>query len=277
MQLELIIFDIRHRLYTCMRKWVILFKIIFRSVLFVSSYGSFAQNTSGDSSAELSPLHDALKVYHASLFPEPGLYNGSQYPYDVYYPFTINEGHPFFLTEHFSVGSVVYNSILYENIPLLYDIIKDKLLINDPTGRYMIILTGERVATFTIANQTFVRLKQDAVNNSGLNTGFYAVLYNGNTSLYKKVFKVLKENTASITGLNEYVVEGGEYFIKKNNQYYRITKKKSLMLVMNDNKKDVGQFMKKNRLNLKRAKDQSLSKIVSYYDSINNKSTKADN
>ena len=109
-------------------------------------------------------------------------------------------------------------------------------------------------------------------------SGFYDVLYNGNTALYKRVSKIFKENSASFQGINDYVVESDEYFVKKDNQYYKVKNKKSLLLmIMSNKKKDVEQFIKKNRLNFKKDTDDALIKTLAYYDGINNTNTKAVN
>jgi hypothetical protein len=216
-------------------------------------------------------------LYHHFLSPETGLYNGSQYTYAAYYPFPINEGHPFFQSKEFSAGSVFYNNILYENVPLLFDIIKEELLINDPSHVFIIKLNKERIGWFIIWGHTFVRPVPDNTKNTVLNPGFYDLLYNGNTALLKKVTKTLKENSASIEGINDYIVESDEYFIKKNNQYYKIKNKKSLMIIMDDKKKEIGQFIKKNKLSLKKNTDDALKRILAFYDEINNNSAKAVN
>ena len=143
------------------------------------------------------------------------LYNGSEYTYNAYYPFTINEGHPFFQSNNFDTGAVFYNNILYEKVLLLFDIIKDELLIRDPSRIYIIKLNTERIGWFNLRGHTFVRLLQDNTNNAGVNQGFYDLLYNGNTSLFRKVSKTLKENSSSSAGINDYIVESDEYFIKK--------------------------------------------------------------
>src|SRR5205085_4116394 len=123
-------------------------KIFLLSVFFVSFNNVLSQNTSTDSSSEALQLHNVINLYHALLAPETGLYNGSEYAYNVYYPFTINEGHPFFLKKRFDTGAVFYNGILYEKVPLMYDIIKEELLTKDPAGVKNIRLNTERIQWF---------------------------------------------------------------------------------------------------------------------------------
>ena len=253
-----------------------LVKIYLLSTFFTNPFQVSSQNFIADTSGKAFALHNAVNLYHRFLSPENGLYDGSEYTYYIYYPYTINEGHPFFQTKDFDTGSVFYNNMLYEKVPLLFDIVHEELLINDPSHIFIIRLNTARIGWFIISGHTFVHLFSDSINHTVLNPGFYDLLYNGNTSLFKKVSKVLMENTASSEGIKEYIAESDEYFIKKNKQYYRIKNKKSLMLIVNSNKKEVEQFIRKNKLNLKKDLDNSLVKIVAYYDGINN-DKKADN
>ena len=238
-------------------------------ILFLNPLKVFPQKFIFDSSAQTPAMQAAINYYHQFLSPESGLYNGSQYTYNTYYPFTINEGNPFFFSKNFEVGSIFYNNILYENVPLLYDIIKDELLIKDPSKVYIMKLSNSRVRWFKLWDRTFVRLANDSTANSSLKTGFYLLLHNGKISLYARDTKSFKENTASVQGLNKYVVETTDYFIEKDNRFYKLKNKKSLLNVMENKRKEVTQFIKKNKLNLRKDKFNALTKVVAYYDEIN--------
>ncbi|MEP6596336.1 MAG: hypothetical protein ABJA71_10340 [Ginsengibacter sp.] len=269
-----------------MMRWFKLVKIFFLSIFFISSYEASSQSSLVDS-AETSSLHNAIGLYHQFLSPETGLYSGSEYAYTFYYPFTIHEGHPFFLSKQFDTGSVFYNNVLYENVPLLYDLIMGELITRDPTNEYAIRLNNERIGWFILSGHTFIKINRQSSGNIVLHQGliipflshyaFYDLLYNGTTALYKKPSKNFKEVSDIFVGIKKYVVESNEYFIEKNHQYYKIKNKKDLLLVMNNNKKAVEQFIKQNKLSLKKDKDNALKKIAAYYDSINNTNTQKNN
>ncbi len=252
-------------------RWFTLVRIFLLSTFFINSYKASSQNFITDTSAESSSLHNAINLFHRFLYPETGFYNGSEYAYNLYYPFVINEGDPFFQSKQFDTGAVFYNSMLYKNVPLLYDVVKDELLTHDPTNYYIVRLNNEGVRWFTIWGHTFIRLNHDSTNNITLHAGYYDLLYNGNTSLYKKNLKIIKENSGSFQqGINKFIVESDEYFIKKDNQYYTVKNKKALLVLLNNKKKEIVQFIRKNKLNLKKDKDYAFTKVVAYYDEINN-------
>ena len=49
------------------------------------------------------------------------------------------------------------------------------------------------------------------------------------------------------------------------------------MLILNNKKKEVVQFIKKNKLKLRKVREYALVKIVAYYDGINTNNAKAVN
>jgi hypothetical protein len=255
---------------------VSLTKIFLLTIFFISSYSAGAQNWKADSLAESSSLNTAINLYHHVLSPETGFYNGREYAYDLYYPFKIDESHPFFLSDQFITGSVFYNDVLYPNVPLLYDIVKDELVTRDPITIYLISLNKQRLNWFTLAQRNFIRIDRNKNDNSALITGFYEVLYNGETPLYKKNVKQIKE-TIEDNILSRRITDNNQYFIKINSQYYEVKGKKSLMTAIANRKNEINQFMRKNKLRLKRIQDDVLIKIVEYYDGINTNNTKVTN
>lgn len=257
-------------------KCFVLTAIVFLSAFFITPDKAISQNSIPDTLAE-SPLNNAINLYHQYLTPESNLYDGSEYAYNAYYPFIINEGDPFFMSTYFETGSVFYNNMLFEKVPLLYDIVKDEILIRDPTKINILRLNAERVKWFRIYNKTFIRLMSDSVSGNSLKTGFYGILYKGKISLYKHVSKFFKETSSSAQGLNRYVVENDEYFITRGNGYFRIKNKKSLFKELSDKKKEIVQFINKNKLRWKKNKENTLTKVVAYYDGITTGNKKDNN
>lgn len=221
-----------------------------------------------DSSSDKPGIQNAIETYHNRLSPENGLYNGSEYAYNQYYPFKISEGYPFFLTRLFMDGSVLYDGIEYR-VPLLFDIVKGELLIHDPSKRYYVKLNSERVESFTLQNYTFVHLRPDTANTANIREGFYALLYNGPVSLYESFVKTFKtEMTVMGEGASS-VIEREYFFIRKNNQYFRIRNKKTLLAVLNDRRKDIQRFIRTNKLNMRKNKEYAFIKIIDFYNGIN--------
>ena len=140
-------------------------KTLLTNLVFITVYSCIAQ--AGDTSGYAIAVNNAMINYHQFLKPETGLYNGREY-YD--YSPTIKDGDPFFLSTKFNTGNIIYDGILYENVPLLYDLVTSDVIITDSNYFYRIKLNGERVSRFSVLQHTFIRLEEDS--NSVIKTGF---------------------------------------------------------------------------------------------------------
>lgn len=241
-------------------------KNVLITVLLFCAVRASAQKLETDTTTYSNGINDAVSLYHAFTFPSPGLYNGSQY---MEYAYTLKEGSPFFIFENFIAGSVFYNGILYEHVPMLYDVLKGEVIIHDPAEVYKVSLLSEKIGWFSLSNHTFVRFEQNNSDKQLLATGFYDVLYNGNINLYEKVNEKIEESISSAGVLNRYISEVDLYYLQKDNKFYEVNNKRDVLSLLKNKKKEIQQFIRKNKLNLRKAKTFALTRIVAYYDSIN--------
>lgn len=229
-----------------------------------------AQTDVPDSAIQEVALARSISVYHHFLYPETAFYRGSEYPFSVYYPTPLSQGNPFFYSSSFDSGTICYSGQTYNKVALLYDVIKDELLTNDPSGIYIIRLDKEKVDSFDLWGFHFVNIRNEGKNDQGLAPGFYEVLYYGPTALYKRIEKKIKENGASSVGLNTYASNGDSYYIEKDGVFYRVKGKKNLLEIFSGRKKDLQLFIRKNHFKLKKEMDGSLVMIARWLDGPKN-------
>ena len=210
-------------------------------------------------------VNNAVVQYHKSLGDQSRLYNGIQY---AGYASTFKDGgHPFFYTSSLSNGSIVYDNVLYPDVQLLYDEVKDVIVFQDVTHR--IQLHSERVSRFTILNNNFIRIEKDSSSQSIISTGFYHVLYEGNMSILKREVKTIDEDIRSmVAGVVRLIKVKTYYYIKKDGVYFTIKKEKDVLNVFKDHEKDIQQFIKSYQLNFKNDGDNMLTKVATYYDQL---------
>ena len=212
----------------------------------------------------IAPAYDtALSIYHAYLAPETGLYRGIEYAsYDVH----LREGHPYFGERRRRPGTVVYDSVLYDHVQLLYDEVKDIVIVYDVPNIFKVNLFPELIGRFTIEDHRFVRLS-DSLNPTQPRNGFYEVLYQGRITLLKKEKKTVQEDLNSST-VAEYYIEGADtsYYLKKGNVYYPVHNTKTLLRAMKDRSREVKQFIRSNGLSLRRDRENTLLKVSAWYD-----------
>jgi hypothetical protein len=253
----------------------ILTKVCSGSLLFYHCLlaNAWAQPAGTDSLAGLSATNrraydTALSVYHSYLTPETGLYRGSEY---ATYDFHLREGNPYFGDKRRRPGTIVYDSVLYNHVLLLYDEVKDLVVVYDVSNLFKIILYPELIDRFTIEGHGFIRLT-DSLNPTQPHNGFYEVLYQGGITVLKKEKKVIQEDLSSGTSA-QYYIQGADtsYYLKKNNVYYPVKNNKSLLHALKDRSQDVKRFIRSNGLSVRRDRENTLLKVSAWYDTSSSK------
>ena len=232
----------------------ILFLFILNIIGFVQ-----AQNFKPDSSFLADAQKSAVQLYSQSLSAQSHLYNGSAY---TEYR-SQNEEHPYFIDEWLE-GTIQYDGDLYENVPLLYDISKDKLITDHQYTVNKIELINERIGYFTIKDHLFVPLE-----NKKLVKGFYELAYDGLTKVYVRYQKALQSKRVdySIENLFE---EKTIYYILKDNRYITVKSKGSVLKVLEDKKTELKKFIRDNHLGFKSYRTKDITRLVQHYDQLKN-------
>ena len=222
-----------------------------------------AQTPADDSLLYKNAVHRTIGLYHTAIGEQSGLFNGCQY---AQFPFSFAEnGHPFFKTNTAGTGSVIYDNILYENVQMQYDEVQEVLFMQDSVHR--IQLLNQRIAGFTLFDNTFIHIVKDSQNAVLVNSGFYNVLYNGKIKLLKKEEKMIREDVS--TGvIIRYIEILNYYYIEQNNAWYSIKNKNSIVDIFKDYKKEIRQYIKKNKLSYRKDRDNMLIKTTAYYDQL---------
>jgi len=241
----------------------------FRTFLFLSflpALATRAQLSRKDSLISDSAYADALRQYHAFVAPEPGLYRGPQY---VDYDYTVQKGQPFFGANAVRTGTIWYDGIFYEQVPMLYDLVKDLVVILDPYKVYKISLLMDLVRGFTIGDHVFIRLS-DSLNPSTPRPGFYERLYQGRITLLKREKKVLQENIVlSTDDIRTYIDSNISFYLRKGGTWYPVNTKGSLLKALKDRRPEVKKFIRDNKLNWHDDKEQLLLTVAMWYDGLN--------
>jgi hypothetical protein len=147
----------------------------FLYILLISIFSQQVTAQNADDTTLRENALNAINAYYQTLGEESPLYNGSEY---LEYAYTLQEGHPFYLSANFVNGNVNLDGMIFHDVPMLYDIIKDQLIIQDFQRVYKINLPADRVQQFFLLGHLFVRLTRDSADQ--IKTGFYDQLYGEN-------------------------------------------------------------------------------------------------
>lgn len=221
-----------------------------------------AQQPSPDSiAANGNEAAGALRVFHRSSGLQSQLYNGRTH---IAYPPTM-VGSAYYLSNDPQTGAVEYDHILFEQVPLWYDEVREKLVVQHFNGISAFELFSDRVSRFWIGTHPFIRLVQETGNSvNAPATGFYEVLGSGKLSLLAKRKKLIIEFIDNME-IKKRVDNNESFFVRADSVYYPVGSQRSLLSLMGDKKKGVQQYMKKNKWKFRRDPENYLVKAVTYY------------
>ena len=238
--------------------------LCFLSFFFISR--SFGQTASADSVN----LQQTVSHFFKSINEESRLYNGHEYlPYDpqiknsALFPYDVKTWAP---------GYINYDDVVYENVPMMYDVNKDVVVVLLYNKFSMFSLLSDRVRDFNYLNHRFIRLGADQIsdNQAGLTTGFYEQLYTGKIVILAKRMKNIQTTLSASTGPETYFYEKNDYYLKKGNAYYKINGKGSMLKILKEKKSELQKYIKQNNIDFGNNPDEAMAKIASYYDHLTN-------
>ncbi|MFI5124313.1 MAG: hypothetical protein ACHQDF_03245 [Chitinophagales bacterium] len=222
-----------------------------------------AQSAAEDSIIYQSAFSHTLAVYYQQAGDQSAIFNGRLY---TGYGFTFKAGIPYFLSGEFRRESLVYDGIKFNDIPLLYDNLLEAIITKDQG--YWVQLVNERVGSFNIANHHFIRLVVDSLDRSLSGTGYYEVLYQGHSAVLKKSIKKIKEELSSAEGILRSIDQTDRFYVRMGNAYFPVRTKKEMLTTFSDHRKEIQQFLRKNKLKFRKDKDNTLSRVTAYYDQL---------
>jgi hypothetical protein len=236
----------------------------FLPVLLIFSFQASGQSLQEDSILFQTALTRTLATYYDQLGDQSRLYNGSLYQ-GVDYVF--REGSPYFLGNKATrIGTVEYDSMLFINVPLIYEDYRQKLVAVDQGFRLQLI--NDRVNAFTIDGHRFIRVFPSPQFQGLTENGFYEILYSGRSSVMKWTKKRLQESLSATEGSIWYAYESTSYYILVGKSWINIKSRKDLLNILGNRRKEIQRFIKKNKLNYRKDRDNTLVQVAGYYDQI---------
>jgi hypothetical protein len=188
------------------------------------------------------------------------LYNGVEH---TGYPGV--KGDAYYLTREWKTGSVVYDGILYNDVPMLYDIYKDQVIVKHPNEVFIVGLISSKVKSFTIDGYHFRRLEAEGLP-ANMQPGFYQVLVDQPITVLARRTKWRREY---ITTVMEYeFMPRNQYFVLKDGVYSQIRSEGNLMQLFGSERAQVKQHLRKDGLRYKKMPEQTIVAAVLFYQSL---------
>ncbi len=162
---------------------------------------------------------------------------------------TLKNEHQFFNDKKLKEGTVSFNHQVYYNIPLMYDVYADALIINITSkyDSYLLVLDKEKVDYFVLDGFTFNKVKDN---------GYFQVLANNTTStLYKQNEKKVKTRFVELKKLSRFI-SMNSFHVFKDNTLIKVGKKSDWIKAYPSLKSTVQLFFRSNKVLLKNNPDR---------------------
>jgi hypothetical protein len=209
-----------------------------------------AQQAPNDSAA----IAKAVSLYHDHVGDEAAIYNGRAYqPHDG----KLQGGDPYFNSPRPTIGSITFDGIDYTGVPLLYDVVRNQLIVTDPKGE-LLSLYSDKIQQFFIGSYHFLRLNIEGIPD------FYEVFRAGPFSLLVHRSKLIKEKIEN-DALQRIITNHDSWFLDINGQYHPFYSEKSLLQLLDDKKKPIRQFMRSQNIKYNDDPESAIIKIIDFY------------
>jgi hypothetical protein len=172
----------------------------------------------------------------------------------------------FLFSNFFLPATVFVNGRTYRNLRIKFDIYSDELI--TPLNREEIIqLNKEMVDSFAISYEDklykFINITDDTVKNI---TGYVNELYKGKSALYVKYSKGISPSATPLYD-GEFSQTHHIYLVRESIGY-PIKRTNDLFNILNEDKVQIKNFIKQNKLRLSNKNPESYIPVIRYYDSI---------
>lgn len=189
-------------------------------------------------------------------------YSGKeQYVYPTYY-----EGHPYLVAVEPVTGTVVYDGITYPDIRMRLDLYRDELVVSLPEGNYNVVLQPERVNYADLHSCRLIYYYPDGLKGCPVQ-GYHILLREG-------AYPVLERPSAKLmdvlrgTEREVYFEQSQRFFIRRDEAYYTVKSKSSLLKVFPSHKKELNQFIKQHKLNFRKETGKAIVAVVEEYERL---------
>lgn len=219
---------------------------------------ALAQSTPSDSAAYRQGVQAAVASYYQVIGVQAALYNGVEH---VRYRPSI-EGIPYFKADEWQNGTIEYGGVVYPNLPIKYELVKDQVVVKHPNGYSSFLLYSPRVSWFTMGGDRFAYLPTDG-DSSVLKPGFYRQLRTGPVTVLARYTKWIDEH--ALSGRAEWEFRNrNSYYILKDGVYHSLRRESQLLALAGKRRSEARQALRKENIHFKKAPEQAMLIVADY-------------
>ena len=238
---------------------------LLKFLLFCSLYVNIAgaQALSNDPQKNSLNLSYPVRLYYNAIGENAHIYNG----YEYMTPDRNTRGTPYFASDAPYPANLLYDESYYQNLPILYDQVRDLVVINRLDQNFKISLISQKLVSFSFHGHDFIRITRDSSRGVELATGFYDRVYAGKSTVLvrrKKFVQDMVEYTVTILSYKEQY----SYYVKFEGKYREVNNKSSVLNLFKSRKSEIKSYLRKNKLKFKSDFEKTLITTSAYYDQL---------
>jgi hypothetical protein len=238
-----------------------LLKLLICCILYIPIAGAQKLSTETPNSSLVQSY--PVRLYYHAVGENAHIYNG----YEYMTPDRNTKGSPYFLTDAPTPAALYYDDIYYQDIPILYDQVRDLVVINRLDQNFKISLINDKLDYFTFHNHHFIRISRDSSHGEELATGFYDRAYEGKTTILVKRKKTARESSEYTQTILTYT-EQDLYYVRMDGKYTEVSNKASVLSLFQAKKSEIKSYLRKNKLKFNSDFEKTLIAAAAYYDQL---------
>lgn len=202
-------------------------------------------------------------LYNSAIGGQSRLYNGTEHRDYI----SRNDETPYFGIDDWQYGFIYYDDERYDSVAMFYDLSRDQVITEHVLTGAKIELISKKISMFEINGHLFERLYKDSSGVIG--EGFYERLYDGGTDVYVRRTRILTSRPASNQIIYTFE-EKNKVYLRKNDQYFPVRSKRSVLNVMDDKRSELRSVLKEKKIKFKKDRERAIVLMARTYDSSTN-------
>lgn len=181
------------------------------------------------------------------------------------YPSTAYMEHPYWGSDDFQQGTVVFNGRLYRDVWLRFDAYLQQLVVRTPVKGAFVCVPMQQVDRFALDGMEFVRR----------NDKFVALLFEGNRVELVELLSVYrKERVIGVDKAQYGFKREAKYYVLSDKEMREVKNLKSVLSLYPGIKRELKAFAKAGQLNFKEHRRTSLASMIKYAEGLLAESSK---
>lgn len=165
------------------------------------------------------------------------------------YPLNIKNSPYYNIPEHVKI-KLLYDDIFYYNVQIKLDTYKDELVILEPQNTFGLVVNPEYFSYLEIEDY-FIYYQSDINDKLIPFNGYYVLKYSGNICKFFIKPSCEIKQVQKGGAISSYFQKKEYYYLEKENEFFLIKNKKTILNLFLEHKKELDQFIKYNNLNYK--------------------------